>query len=145
MITSHRIRDIREDNDLNQERMAKILNVNRSTYSLWELGINSIPLKSLIDYANYFHLNIDYILRLTNNKVIKKKDIIFNNEIVGNNIKRIRKEHNLSQENIAKLLRVTQPAINKYEKGKSTIPVDNLYILSKEFNISIDEIIEEKK
>jgi len=142
MISNNRIKDIREDNDINQEKMAEILNVKRSTYSLWELGINSIPLKVLIDYSNYFHLNIDYILRLTNNKVIKNKDTKLNLKVVGENIKRIRNKHNLSQENIAKLLSVTQPAINKYEKGKSTIPVDNLYILSKEFNISIDDLID---
>ena len=39
-----RLKDIREDHDINQEQMAKILKVNRSTYSLWELGINIIPL-----------------------------------------------------------------------------------------------------
>ena len=145
MINNNRIKDIREDNDLNQIEMAKILNVKRSTYSLWELGINSIPLKSLIDYSNYFHLNIDYILRLTNTKIIKDKEIKLDLKVVGNNIKKIRNEHNLSQENIAKLLRISQPAVNKYEKGKSAIPIDNLYILSKEFNISIDQLIEEKQ
>ncbi|MFI3261070.1 MAG: helix-turn-helix domain-containing protein [bacterium] len=45
MIDTNRLKDIREDNDTNQEQMAKVLGVNRSTYSLWELGINIIPLK----------------------------------------------------------------------------------------------------
>ena len=47
MISFKRLKDIREDNDINQKEMANILNVNRSTYSLWELGINIIPLKYL--------------------------------------------------------------------------------------------------
>ena len=44
MIDIERLKDIREDNDLSQKDLAKILNVNRSTYSLWELGINIIPI-----------------------------------------------------------------------------------------------------
>ena len=47
MIKFERLKDIREDHDLSQEEMAKILNVKRSRYSLWELGINIIPLKYL--------------------------------------------------------------------------------------------------
>ena len=41
--------------------MAEILDVNRSTYSLWELGINIIPLKSLCSFADYFNYSIDYV------------------------------------------------------------------------------------
>ena len=47
MMNVTRLKDIREDNDINQVKISKILNVNRSTYSLWELGINIIPLKYL--------------------------------------------------------------------------------------------------
>ena len=53
MINLSKLKDIREDNDISQEEMAKILGVNRSTYSLWELGINTIPLKNLCDFAKY--------------------------------------------------------------------------------------------
>ena len=62
MINLSKLKDIREDNDISQEEMAKILGVNRSTYSLWELGINIIPLKKLCDFADYFNYSIDYVL-----------------------------------------------------------------------------------
>ena len=62
MINLSKLKDIREDNDISQEEMAKILGVNRSTYSLWELGINIIPLKNLCDFADYFNYSIDYVL-----------------------------------------------------------------------------------
>ena len=55
MIDFSKLRDIREDNDLNQEEMANILHVKRSAYSLWELGINIIPLNHLINFTDYFH------------------------------------------------------------------------------------------
>ena len=69
MINLSKLKDIREDNDISQEEMAKILGVNRSTYSLWELGINIIPLKKLCDFADYFNYSIDYVLGISNNRL----------------------------------------------------------------------------
>lgn len=45
------------------------------------------------------------------------------NTIVGNRLKSIRKEHNLTQKEIAKLLKCSQNAIFSYENGKSEIPL----------------------
>jgi len=55
MIDITRLKDIREDNDLSQEKMAQILHVKRSAYSLWELGISIIPFNHLYDFASYFN------------------------------------------------------------------------------------------
>lgn len=140
MINFSRLKDIREDNDINQEKMAEILKVNRSTYSLWELGINIIPLKYLCCFADYFNYSLDYVLGLTNNKshngLIKGIDL----KILGNNMRDIRLKHNLSQENIADTLGVTQACITRYEKGLICISTSNLYKFCKEFKLSINEI-----
>ena len=120
--------------------MAKILGVNRSTYSLWELGINIIPLKSLCDFADYFNINLDYILGLSNNKQSKNINKGFDLKILGDNMKNIRIKNKLSQENIASLLGVTQACITRYEKGIICISLPNLYIFSKEFNITINTL-----
>ncbi len=140
MINFSRLKDIREDNDINQNKMSKILNVKRSTYSLWELGINIIPIKYLSDFADYFNVSIDYVLSLTNNR--KAKNLIkgLNFKVLGNNMKNIRIENNLSQKEIANLLGVSQACIVKYEKGEISISSSNLYKFCKHFNISINEI-----
>ncbi|ATF73793.1 hypothetical protein CO692_07275 [Enterococcus sp. FDAARGOS_375] len=39
----HRIRDLREDKDLNQEQLAKLLNISQTTYSRYESGKLDIP------------------------------------------------------------------------------------------------------
>ena len=145
MITFDRLRDIREDHDLSQEQMAKILHVKRSRYSLWELGINIIPLKYLIIYADYFNYSIDYILGLSNNreKILLKKG--YNKIIIGKNIKRIRKKMDISQKKLANKLRVSQACIAKYEKGLIDISTSNLYELSKEFNIPMNNICGKSK
>jgi len=140
MISFNRLKDIREDNDINQEKMSEILGVNRSTYSLWELGINIIPLKSLCDFADYFDFSLDYVLGLTNDRKSKSSIKGIDLKVLGNNMKLIRTKNNLSQENIAELLGVTQACITRYEKGLISISVPNLYKFAKEFKISINEL-----
>ena len=145
MIKFERLKDIREDHDLSQEEMAKILNVKRSRYSLWELGINIIPLKYLIMFSDYFNYSIDYVLGLTNNKDKSSLKKGHNKEIIGKNIKKIRKNNDLSQKQLADKLKVTQACINKYEKGLIDISISNLYELSKEFHIPINTICGKNK
>lgn len=140
MISFNRLKDIREDNDINQEKMSEILGVNRSTYSLWELGINIIPLKSLCDFADYFDFSLDYVLGLTNDRKSKSSIKGIDLKVLGNNMKLIRTKNNLSQENIAELLGVTQACITRYEKGIISISIPNLYKFAKELKISINEL-----
>lgn len=140
MIDFKKLRDIREDNDLNQRKMAKILHVKRSTYSLWELGINIIPLKKLCDFADYFNYSIDYVLGISNNRLSKNLIKGLNLQKLGSNMKKIRIKHELSQENVANLLDVTQACITRYEKGIICISTSNLYKFSREFKISLNEL-----
>lgn len=140
MINLSKLKDIREDNDISQEEMAKILGVNRSTYSLWELGINIIPLKNLCDFADYFNYSIDYVLGISNNRLSKNLIKGLNLQKLGSNMKKIRIKHELSQENVANLLDVTQACITRYEKGIICISTSNLYKFSREFKISLNEL-----
>jgi len=140
MIDFKRLKDIREDNDLNQDDMANILGVKRSRYSLWELGINIIPLNYLSNFADYFSVSLDYILGLTNKKNDNNLIKGINFEILGNNLKLLRKKNNLSQEDMANILNVTQACITKYEKGQIQISTSNLYKVSKKFKISLSEL-----
>ncbi len=66
MIWYERIRGLREDKDLTQTDMAKILNTSQRTVSNWESGRNQPPYETLILYAMYFNVSTDYILCITN-------------------------------------------------------------------------------
>ena len=57
-----RLRNLREDRDLSQEDMAKILKIHQTTYSDYELGNLNIPVDVLIKLANFFDTTIDYIV-----------------------------------------------------------------------------------
>ena len=63
-----RIRDLREDNDLTQTQMSKILNCSQQVYSNYELGQRDIPTSILIALAKYYETTTDYILGLTDKK-----------------------------------------------------------------------------
>ena len=60
-----RIRDIREDNDLTQKDIAKLLNVAQRTYSGYENGTRNIPVQLIVKLAIYYEVSTDYLLNLT--------------------------------------------------------------------------------
>ena len=64
-----RIRDLREDNDLNQKDIAKALQLPTNTYRNYELGLRTIPLEILVGIAKYYKTSTDYILGLTDVKI----------------------------------------------------------------------------
>lgn len=59
-----RIRNLREDKDLNQTQVAKILNISQATYSRYESGRLDIPSEILIALAKFHNVSVDYILGL---------------------------------------------------------------------------------
>lgn len=62
-----RLRDLREDNDLTQTDIAKILGMSQTGYSKYETGENDIPTTILIKLADYYNTSTDYLLGRTNN------------------------------------------------------------------------------
>lgn len=62
-----RLRDLREDKDLNQSDIAKYLKCTQQTYSRYELGQVQPSLEALIKLAKFYNTSIDYILFLTDN------------------------------------------------------------------------------
>ena len=63
-----RIRDLREDNDMSQAEMAKLLKCSQQTYSRYESHTTEIPLESLIFLAEYYKTSTDYLFGITNQK-----------------------------------------------------------------------------
>ena len=57
-----RLKELREDHDLSQEKVAKILQITRPQYSLYETGKRTIPIDLLRILAIYYNTSIDYIV-----------------------------------------------------------------------------------
>lgn len=63
-----RLKDLREDADLTQAELAKILGCYQTTYSRYETGITSVPIDVLIKLADFYQVSIDYITGRTNER-----------------------------------------------------------------------------
>lgn len=60
-----RIRNLREDRDLTQTQLARLLGMSQTGYSKYETGENDIPTNILIKLASIYDTSIDYMLGLT--------------------------------------------------------------------------------
>ena len=68
----HRIRDLREDKDLTQQKMGEILSCSQRVYSNYERGELDIPTEILIKLADFHGVSVDYILNRTDKKDFAK-------------------------------------------------------------------------
>ncbi len=74
-VDMERIRNLREDKDFNQTRMAELLNCSQTTYSRYETGDLNIPIDSLVKLAIFFNTSIDYLIGLTDEKKPYKRSL----------------------------------------------------------------------
>lgn len=63
-----RLKDLREDKDLLQKDVAKVLNVAERTYSGYETESRWLPKEALVELAKFYNTSTDYILELTSIK-----------------------------------------------------------------------------
>ena len=62
-----RMRDLREDNDLTQQKVADYLTTSQTMYARYERGANELPIRHLIKLSALYDVSVDYILCLTDN------------------------------------------------------------------------------
>lgn len=67
-----RIRDMREDHDLTQTQLSKILICSQRVYSNYERGDIDIPTPILIKLADFYDVSLDYLLGRTDNPKMNK-------------------------------------------------------------------------
>lgn len=126
-MNSEKIKLLRDELELTQSDIAKLLNCTRSAYSLWEINKNTIPLHYLNALANILGVNIDYLVDLSNEKKLSFKKNDIDNKELGKKIRQARKASHLTQEKLALKLNTTHSVISAYETGKS--PVSTLFLI----------------
>ncbi len=60
-----RLRDLREDKDLTQDELVKILQMHKTTYTNYEQGKREPPFELIVKLAKLYDVSIDYIAGLT--------------------------------------------------------------------------------
>ena len=68
-----RIRALREDRDMNQTQLAKLLGMSQTGYSKYETGENDIPTPILLKLADIYGTTTDYLLGRTDTFAPPKK------------------------------------------------------------------------
>jgi len=135
------LRNIREEHNLRQIDIANILGIKRSTYTSYEIERDTIPINHLNKLCNYFNVSIDYVMGLSKEKYYENSlqdiDIFKEKE----RLKLLRKENNLSQTEIAKILNTSRSTWTGYEHGKFQIPTLLLYELAKKYHYSMDYLL----
>lgn len=67
-----RLKDLREDHDLTQTELSRIIHCSQRVYSNYERGDLDIPTPILIALADYYSVSVDYILERTDNPALLK-------------------------------------------------------------------------
>lgn len=138
-----RLKEIREERCLTQKEVATILQVDRSTYSGWETGKDTIPLRRLNKLSDYYKVSIDYITGLSN-KITVYRVIDLDAKVIGQNLRNLRLSKKLSQKEIFVPLNTTSSTYSAYETGKVLIKTSFLYSIAKTYNASIDLLLGKK-
>ena len=62
------MRDLREDHDLTQEKVAQLIGTSQTMYARYERGASEMPIRHLINLSNLYDVSTDYILGLSKKK-----------------------------------------------------------------------------
>ncbi len=136
----NRLKELRENRNLNLQDISKILDFEKDTYGKFEREYTIIPLKHLNTLCNYYQVSFDYIFEFSNNIYENIKNEI-NTNISGERLKEFRKENKLTQLKLANILNVDRSIISNYENGKNLIATPFLYDICKKYKISADYLL----
>lgn len=138
---STRLRDIRLYNDYKQTDIAKMLGISRNAYCEYEHYKRIIPLKRLVQLANFYEINIDYLLGLTNVKEKTMKYFEINMTIISERLSEIREFNNLTVSELANSLNISTSLVYYFESCKRLVSTSVCYDIAKKYNISVDYLL----
>ncbi len=140
-MNENRLEDLKDEKYLKSKDVAKYLNVAESTYSEWENNKIPIPTRRIIQLANFYEVNIDYILKLSDERKHIKSTSELDLISIGNRLKEIRQELDLTLRDLGNKLNSSFSALGSYEREECLIQSDNLISLCKMSNTSIDWVL----
>lgn len=135
------IEKLREEKELLKKDVANHIGVVQSVYSEWENGKLSIPTRRLVELANFFEVNIDYMVGISNARICIFSNCSIDINLISTRLKEIRKSLNMSMRDLAKVFNTTSSAISNYENSKYLILSSFLIELCKLSGYSIDWVL----
>ena len=132
-----RLKKVRIYADLNQKDVAKLLNVAYSSYNAWERENDLMPLRQLDKFCSIFNVSLDYVLGFSEDSEYPNSREI-DTKLLAKRVKRIRRENDLTQDDLAGLFHITRSSISKYENGINLALTSKIIEFCKYFGISSD-------
>ena len=132
-----RLKKVRIYVDLKQREVAEILGVSRNSYNMWERENDIIPLRQLDKFCALFHVSLDYVLGFSEVWEYPNSRGI-DSQLLAKRIKRIRRENDVTQDELANILNITRSSISKYENGINLALTSYIIGFCKHFHVSAD-------
>lgn len=136
-----RYEELRLDLEKSQTDIAEVLDVKRNTYSKWENCINDMSLEKSNTLSNYYETSLDYLLGLSHkrNYIPERNQIDY--QLLSKRMLQLRKESDLTQEEISDKLGFTQRAYAYYEKGERIPKTLKLLVIAQYYGVSADYLV----
>lgn len=138
-----RLKQLREERNLRQEDLGKIVNVEKSTVSQWESGKRTPDVGTILALADYFGVSTDFLLGKTPVETKTSREIELSkwDNIFGQRLKKLREEAGYTQQQLAKLVSLSQQTIGHYEVGRAKPDADTLEMFADIFGTTVDYLL----
>ena len=137
---SNNLKKLRHKNNYTKEDLATKLGCNIDIYNKWENGKILTPLYVLDDLSIIYNTKISYLLGIDKKAKIDFQIKPLDYNILIKNLKSLKKKKRYNYKIIGKYLNCTENACNWYFNGLMTLQTDKLILLSKLFDIEIDDL-----
>lgn len=127
----------REELGMKQKELGIVLGVSDKTISGWETAQDTIPFKTLIIFCNHYNYSLDFVIGLSRKNAKCKQNIITKEEL-GSNLKALRNELNMTQQELSDDCGFSRSSYCRFETGYSLINTMTIYTICKKYNISMD-------
>ena len=136
-----RINELRRASGMTQEELGKKLGVVKSTISLWESDSSEPNHAATIALAKLFGVTTDYLLGVEGDTMGTEEKTNEITQRVGRNIRSIREQAGLSQDEFAEGFGVKQPTVANWEIGKRQPDLNMLIQIAQFGGTSLDDLV----
>lgn len=136
-----KIKEYRKKRDLSQRDFAKLLKVANGTISLWENNLRVPDLDTIKDISAVLEVPIHELLGLENTAKNQEIPEVSTSSLKHNQIKELRKEKNITQNQLATAIGVSRSSVAMWETNNTQPDFDLIKKLADYFGVSIDYIL----